>query len=363
MMQGKKIHFNGLNELRAIAALCVVFHHLELYNHRDKIISLFKINYLSYFIGSLGKNAVYLFFVLSGFLITYLLLLEKREDKTINVKNFYIRRVFRIWPLYYIIFTISFFLVPLIIKHTSFFNSEIYYISRIYDENSYNVKNTILYLLFFSNVGSPVVGAAQTWSISVEEQFYIIWPIIVRFLKKKILFAVLIFLPLFLTLYKKYHLPFSNYISYFPIEIMSVGGFFAYIKYYFNDRISSIFKSNVLFMILCSVMFYLLFFDSIILYRAIVFGLLILFIIEDRRINLRSHILSRLGLISYGIYMYHPLCMFLSSAINNHLFRSNIIIYKIGFYILTLILTLIISYLSYNYIELKLLKIKDKRFS
>ena len=63
----KKIYFKGLSELRAIAALFVIFHHIELYKHRDGLLSLYD-SFLNYFISHLGKNGVYIFFVLSGLL-------------------------------------------------------------------------------------------------------------------------------------------------------------------------------------------------------------------------------------------------------------------------------------------------------
>ena len=63
--------------------------------------------------GYLGVN---LFFVLSGYLITYLLLTEKNNSGTINIKNFYIRRILRIWPLFYFVVLLGFFLFPLIPK-------------------------------------------------------------------------------------------------------------------------------------------------------------------------------------------------------------------------------------------------------
>jgi peptidoglycan/LPS O-acetylase OafA/YrhL len=108
------IFFGGLNELRAIAALGVIFHHLELYNHRDRLLSIYnvKISAINYFISHLGKNCVYVFFVLSGFLITYLLLHEKEQTNKIEIRHFYLRRILRIWPLYYIIILISFCLIP-----------------------------------------------------------------------------------------------------------------------------------------------------------------------------------------------------------------------------------------------------------
>ncbi|MGB1286338.1 MAG: acyltransferase, partial [Aggregatilineales bacterium] len=48
-----------------------------------------------------GPNAVLMFFVLSGFLITYLMLVEIERTDTLNIKKFYVRRSLRIWPLYY----------------------------------------------------------------------------------------------------------------------------------------------------------------------------------------------------------------------------------------------------------------------
>ena len=99
----EKIYFKGLNGIRAIAALAVVF------SHTTGMLSMFG---LSKFIfgktidgtsvsTSLAGFGVTIFFALSGFLITYLLLQEKKNNAIINLKHFYLRRVLRIWPLYY----------------------------------------------------------------------------------------------------------------------------------------------------------------------------------------------------------------------------------------------------------------------
>jgi len=106
-----KIYFGGLNELRAIAALGVVTHHIEQIKGMNGFSGLNE--NLSFLIHNLGKASVDLFFVLSGFLISFLLLQEKENNfGKINIKKFYYRRIFRIWPLYYFIMFISFIVIP-----------------------------------------------------------------------------------------------------------------------------------------------------------------------------------------------------------------------------------------------------------
>jgi peptidoglycan/LPS O-acetylase OafA/YrhL len=105
-----KIYFGGLNELRAIAALGVVIHHIEQFKGMNGLM-VSNVN-LTFLIHNLGKASVDLFFVLSGFLITYLLLEEKTNNNDcINIGKFYLRRIYRIWPLYYLIMFISFVII------------------------------------------------------------------------------------------------------------------------------------------------------------------------------------------------------------------------------------------------------------
>src|SRR5690349_15528394 len=98
----KAIYLPGLNGLRAIAALAVVISHttvaLSDYGLNNKIFGESSDGRATGL--KLAGYGVTIFFTLSGFLITYLLLKEK-ELGTIKIKNFYIRRILRIWPLYY----------------------------------------------------------------------------------------------------------------------------------------------------------------------------------------------------------------------------------------------------------------------
>src|SRR5689334_17749998 len=107
-LENKVIHLPGLNGLRAIAALGVVISHITLalsYFNLDP--TIFGTDKDGHPIGLLLAGfGVSIFFALSGFLITYLLLREK-EVAPISVRKFYVRRALRIWPLYYLYLAIT----------------------------------------------------------------------------------------------------------------------------------------------------------------------------------------------------------------------------------------------------------------
>src|SRR5690349_8717514 len=117
-MEKKGIHLKGLNGIRAIAALSVVISHTLL---ALEYFGIKKVNEGWNF----ASYGVTMFFTLSGFLITYLLVKEKRIFATINIKEFYIRRVLRIWPLYY--FYIILVIFVLLIKFPESLSESIYY--------------------------------------------------------------------------------------------------------------------------------------------------------------------------------------------------------------------------------------------
>ena len=89
-------YFPNLNSLRFVAASLVIIHHVESRKHFFKLDNLYQIDFFEI----IGKLGVVLFFVLSGFLITSLLLQEYEEKNSISFKKFYMRRILRIWPLY-----------------------------------------------------------------------------------------------------------------------------------------------------------------------------------------------------------------------------------------------------------------------
>ena len=104
---------------------------------------------------------VQIFFVLSGFLITGILLRERERTGGINLRNFYIRRAFRIWPAYYVFLAVMALLSA----------------SRVVTIDRGDLLSSALFLWDYSPVAdSPWLD--HTWSLSVEEQFYLLWPLL-----------------------------------------------------------------------------------------------------------------------------------------------------------------------------------------
>lgn len=178
----RSIHFHGLNGLRAICAIAVVISHITL--------ALKDFYVYPYIFGQqangnpqgidLAGYGVTIFFVISGFLITYLLQAEN-QIHPINVKKFYLRRILRIWPLYYLYLILS--LITIFAFGLMF-----------------NLKSTFYYTFYLANIpfilGTTLPFLAHYWSLGVEEQFYLFWPV----LMKKIQFNIKLILILTVTL-------------------------------------------------------------------------------------------------------------------------------------------------------------------
>lgn len=369
-----KVFFVGLNELRAIAALGVLVHHIELYKFTDNHNSLYNTK-LVYLVEHLGKNSVFLFFVLSGFLITYLLLKEIEKTKTVDIKSFYIRRILKIWPLYYLIVFISFCIIPLV-SQLSIFNSESYY-SELIAEISYG-WNLVLFLLFLSNFAlkffTPVVGAAQSWSVSVEEQFYSFWPWLLKYFHKRIFYILILIIvtkPLALVCLRYLNYNFINsealgtLITVFDlikIELMAVGGLGAWFLYKYPDKSKQIFCSKkTLFLALILSLTLMNVESSSILLGFSFLGLILCIVYSKMYVP----VLDSIGKISYGVYMYHPIAMYVVFALVHSFYgneedKNNIFIYNGLVYVSTVALTIVMSWLSYTYFENRFLKYKDR---
>lgn len=172
-------HIPALDGLRGLAIILVMLHHFSLYGDIkptldiDKLIT--KITYAGWF-------GVDLFFVLSGFLITGILL-DTKESKS-YFRNFYMRRILRIFPLYYSVLIIFFLVIPKIAvispEYQSLLNNQAWYWSYL--------ANVLIGL----NGWSAYYGIDHFWSLAVEEQFYLFWPLVVYFCQRRTLLKLCI---------------------------------------------------------------------------------------------------------------------------------------------------------------------------
>jgi peptidoglycan/LPS O-acetylase OafA/YrhL len=159
-VQSKRIP--QLDAIRGIAILVVMLH-----NERDVFPSL----HLPGVLAS-GWMGVDLFFVLSGFLITGILLDAKGSAGFF--RNFYARRCLRIWPLYYALLLFIFVAVPLLRPAQA---------SMIFERSSPWWAYPFYLQNFLVPVSTNAVGSlGLTWSLAIEEQFYLVWPVVVRYL-------------------------------------------------------------------------------------------------------------------------------------------------------------------------------------
>lgn len=374
----KKIFFNGLNELRALAALAVIYHHVELHNHFNPIKS--HSTFLNYFTYNAGKNGVFLFFVLSGFLITYLLLQEKDKYKTVFLKKFFLRRIFRIWPLYYLIFVLSLLVIPWLAFHFDIFKEDLSTYNKIIDSHNYGIRPIVFYLVFMPNVALHmqyfITGCSQAWSVGVEEQFYILWPFLILVFNKsrivKVFLVVLFLFPVLIFLAKNNYIfyPLAVIIKSIPFHFMAIGAIGGYFFFNKNQFIEKYTHSKWGYLSVISLVVAFLFyqfFRSMIQEIAIslLFLLLILFTINNgNQWAFRNRLFSYLGKISYGIYMYHTFVMFLVFPfVNKYVstFQGGLY-YNVLLYPLIFIITIVVSSLSYHYFEFKFIKIKDIKF-
>jgi peptidoglycan/LPS O-acetylase OafA/YrhL len=355
----KTLHLLGLNGIRAIAALAVVVSHITLG------LSAFQLDpsVLGTFEGKpkgldLAGYGVSIFFALSGFLITYLLLVEK-DKGSIDVKKFYIRRVLRIWPLYYLYLAIAYGLT-------------------VFYALPHPPQYLGFYVFFTANIpailGTPLPFLGHYWSLGGEEQFYAFWVWVVKKVEKNLFFVVLAtFFGLFL-LKTGLHIFYpnsllENIINILRFQCMFLGALGAILYKVENSLFFKVFDNKIAQILAWCVIGLLAInryrFASVIDQEFISVVTVVLIIgqikVKNRIFNLENPIFDFLGKISYGIYIWHPLVILAFSKILSDLVLPDGL--KYGLVYSSIILgTIGVAYLSFYYFEKYFLDVK-KRYS
>lgn len=177
MQAHEPAHTPALDGLRAIAILWVIPHnagfleapHYEhIWRHPEGWFL-----WIADHLAQMGWIGVQLFFVLSGFLITRILLRSRHSDNYFS--SFYARRALRILPLYYLTLTIIFVILP--------------WLGALPQALADSQHHQVWLWVFLSNwaqpLGHEVAGLTHFWSLAVEEQFYLVWPLVVLVLSNR----------------------------------------------------------------------------------------------------------------------------------------------------------------------------------
>jgi peptidoglycan/LPS O-acetylase OafA/YrhL len=339
-------YFSVLDVFRFLAIVAVVWHHTE-----DGVAWLPA--------SSRGFLGVDFFFVISGFLIVTLLLRERARNGSISLRQFYLRRSLRIFPIYYGLIGVVAALVlvkPGAAIARNFWETlpfQLFYLSNFIDSTGL--------ILFF------------TWSLSTEEQFYLIWPPVERWGRRiaiPLLLGVIVvnqlvnfgFLDGFLGNGKQRSI---TQITFTPIclgvllaHLLHDRRWFGRLAGWFGGRWASM-ALLVALCLACNLPNPDLSGWPRLLIQVLMTLLLSSCVIrEDSVLNrlLSFRIIRRIGVISYGMYLYH---MFTIYVVRVALDRVNVK-FPAALFVLGLLLTIVVAELSYRFYEMPFLRLKDR---
>lgn len=354
-----RYHYPALDGLRGLAILLVVIYH-----------NFGFVNY--FFFGWLGVD---LFFVLSGFLITEILL--KTKNSSHYLRNFYLRRVLRIFPLYYLILLIFFILIPILAPRI--LNLD-YYIQNQMWFWTY-LQN---WLFIFHPIPANTSALNHFWSLAVEEQFYFVWPFIILLFRKPkaIIYLLIVLLIGVITFrfviwnYQIENLAYFNLYTFSRIDGICVGSLLAVLRTVNYRAVNRYFTFIVLGLAVLNFVFY--FFNkqnqfsypylAIAGYTtfATIFGLLVNEGVEkkDTFINkiLSFQPLRFFGTISYSLYVFHwPLYLMLAPILTKWSNKNLAFIHPSVFASLAVTsLSVLLAWLSFRFFEKRFLALKKK---
>jgi peptidoglycan/LPS O-acetylase OafA/YrhL len=367
MGQKPRVYFENLDGLRFFCFLAIFFFHSF---HTDYLyISNSSVyGFVKRFLVANGNLGVNFFFVLSGFLITYLLLEEKNVYGKINLLDFWKRRVLRIWPLFFACLFFGFIIFP--------------QIKILFGEMPRETANPFYYISFLNNFDfikkppdASVLGVL--WSVAIEEQFYFIWPLLLSVVPAKwyVHFFVGI-ITISLAFRAIYDNPvYNEYHTLSCIGDMTIGGLGALWIQNGMGRQSIERWNRVFLIILYGIVLIVFLFRRELLYsfyavrvleRAFVAVLFLLVILEQNyaRNSLFKvgdfKTVSRLGVYTYGLYCLHFIGILAATHLTS-LLHLNIEVWQVLLLdtILALLFTIFIAKLSYQYFERPFLKLKS----
>jgi peptidoglycan/LPS O-acetylase OafA/YrhL len=366
----KKVFFENLDGLRFLCVLSVFLFH-SFHTEYETIKESSAYHFIKrdlFWNGNLGVN---FFFVLSGFLITYLLIEEKKLNGQVNLRYFWTRRILRIWPLFYFTVLFGFFAMP--------------WLKVLFGKTPSETANIGYYLTFLNNFdviknGLPDASMLGVlWSVAIEEQFYFVWPLVLYFVPLKRLWIPFVLVILCSLIFRAFN------DSYFMHEVhtfscmgdLATGAFGAWLITFSGRFRYGITKLNRGAIVLIYVLFFALYFfrddtffryyETRIIERFFSANVILLIILEqcfaERSVFKMSRFryISQLGVISYGTYCLHLIGMLVAITlcgafgINRELWQVVLIETPLAF-----AFTIVFSTISFKYFERPFLRLKER---
>jgi peptidoglycan/LPS O-acetylase OafA/YrhL len=319
-----------------------------------------------------GDASVYLFFTLSGFLITYIVLQEKQAFGNFNFKNFMVRRILRIWPLYYLVVLFAF-CTPYLLSLVGISGN-----SNGYEPNwLYSALFLENYMIMAHHGYANVSPLPVTWTVCIEEHYYIIWGIVLYFSKMK---HIPYWIGFFIALAFLSRVFFLEHGMYFK-DILTNFDYFMYgaipAWLYLNYRKKTLGKVESIpysykFITVCAVALYAVFglyyyFPGKELIEPLFFGLLymgLIFILLPKQNRFRledSNIFSKWGTYAYGMYLFHVIIINLAKTVyeKSGLVWPDWIVFT-AIFLFAGALTIVAGRISFIWFEKPLMRLKPK---
>lgn len=364
----KEIYFPQLDIVRFIAAFMImILHSYEGWcgwfgeipffsagkNNGVTVIGKYVENFIENF-----RFGVDIFFLISGFLITYLLLKEKGETGSLSIKRFFTRRILRIWPLYYLLIALS----PLMVHWLGVPSPD--YTSTLLFINNFHTISTQAWTFPFDHF----------WSICIEEHFYLIWPFIILWVPGKKLLPVLyslLALSISYRLWIIFTVPNPQLVLYLNtfcrMDVLIIGAIIAYYYYKkpFIIRTPGVVRLLIYFILILTLCIDQGFNNPLLegMKKYFYIGLAAFAILNynfnpDARLKLKHNkFIHYLGKISYGLYMYSNIILIIT--IKKFILPFHLV--NIYLYIVLIIgLPIVISTISYEFFERPFLKLKRR---
>lgn len=350
-----------LDILRFFAFLLVFMVHIASFSVEDLVAHQVP-RKLAIVLSGLGRGGAYgvdVFFVLSAYLITQLLLREKEKYGTLHVKAFYIRRILRIWPLYYLF-------IPLVTL-----------CPWLNPTHEFTWRYAVPFLLLVGNWSFVIYGwttslAVPLWSVSVEEQFYLLWaPLVARLSRRRIAITACAMIctanAVRWSVFLRHGTSLQLWANTFAHLDSFAGGIL--LAVFLRGKVPTIPIFARILMIVAGVSCFavrghfvtILETDQLGWYSTVLGYPLIavsctMIVWAFIGLPFRFRPLVYLGKISYGLYVYHMMCIFFADRILGAGHGLPRLVVRVA---LALGMTTLVSSLSYNLLEKPFLKLKN----